>query len=254
LGQSPRFRSGPNDRGTAIDRLGDGLTPCRRQKISRARANGVCDTFGMTKAPSPERSALIDWNRIELWSQQLAQGNTSAISAAYEAHGARWLHTQWCPLSMQLPAWQLQYVNDYWLALRNRSGLPSAADIDFDHLEAILGYVMMIDVVDGGKDFFYRRNGPVLSAVAGVDMSEKLLSQHTASLHVVEGLFAVYRAVIARREPVYIERAPSIATITERWQYLVLPLSDDRAAVSSFLVCVVPVNSSGLPLYMTYGR
>ena len=207
----------------------------------------------MTETPSSERSARIDWHRVDSWSQQLAHGDTSAIGAAYETYGARWLHTQWCPLSVQLPAWQLQYVNDYWLALRNRTGLPSAADIDFDHLEAILGYVMLIDVTDGGKDFFYRRNGPVLSAVAGIDMTDKFLSQHTASPHVIEGLFALYRAVIVRRDSVYIERAPSAAAITERWQYLVLPLSDNRAAVDAFLVCVVPVNSSGLPLYITYG-
>jgi len=209
--------------------------------------------FAMADATSSKRPAPIDWRRVESWSRQLARGDTSAISAAYEAHGARWLHTQWCPLSVQLPAWQLQYVNDYWLALRNRSGLPSAADIDFDHLEAILGYVMLLDVIDGGKDFFYRRNGPVLSAVAGIDMTEKYLSQHTAGTHVVEGLFALYRAVLLRQEPVYVERAPSQAAITERWQYLVLPLSGDSATVNSFLVCVVPVNSSGLPLYMTYG-
>lgn len=122
--------------------------------------------------------------------------------------------------------------------------LPLTTDIDPIRMRPALGYVMLVDVVDGGWDFRYRLYGSELASVSGFDMTGRFLSSHGASANVIEFGLAVYRAAAVRRQPVFTSRRPVGARHTARWERVVMPLADRTGAVVRFLACTVPLGPS----------
>ena len=80
---------------------------------------------------------------------------------------------------------------------------------------------MLLDLVEGGRDFRYRLYGSMIASISGFDMTGKLLSEHPASPYVAEFALASYRAAVQRREPVFRERhpvgAPYSSAAQARW-------------------------------------
>jgi len=105
---------------------------------------------------------------------------------------------------------------------------------------------MLLDVVDAGRDFYYRLYGSVIASISGFDMTGKFLSTHRNSPYVTEFALAAYRAMLQRRAPIYTERSPVGATQTVCWQRLALPLVDDMGEIVRVLSGTVPINSRGL--------
>lgn len=203
----------------------------------------------MTGPPAEHRTSRLDWSRVEAWAEQFARGDLSQMNAVFAANGAVAPRVLWRPHSRQLPSLQLRFILDYWSDLKGEADLPRSSGVDLRQLAPILGYETLIDVVDGGRDFRYRRCGGVLIGVSGNDMTGKLLSEHPTSAYVVESSLALYRAACRRREPVYTERTPAAAAFTKSWQRLLLPLTGDANRIESFLVGSVPIGAEGLPVY-----
>src|SRR5690242_5495456 len=111
-----------------------------------------------------------------------------------------------------------------------------------------LGYIMLLDLVDGGRDFRYRLYGSIITAVSGVEMTGKLVSSHPASPYVVEFALAAYRATLARGVPLLTEHGPPTSVNTHEWHRLVLPLAGDDGAISRFLVGNLPIARNGQPI------
>jgi hypothetical protein len=205
----------------------------------------------MAKPPSEDRSSRLDWGRIEAWAQQLARGDLAQINAVFEANGALAPRVLVQPKSSQIQTPQLRFLLDYWTKLKEDARLPASRSVDVRALTPISGYAGLLDVVDDGRDFRYRRCSAVIVALTGYDLTGKLVSEYAVGssvIYMVESTLAIHRAAYRRAEPVYVERAPVGAVMPHGWHSLLLPLADDAGTVGSFLHGAVPIGAGGLPI------
>ena len=208
----------------------------------------------MAGPPSEDRSSRLDWGRIEAWAQQLAGGDLGQINAVFEANGAVAPRVLWQPKSTQIQTPQLRFFLDYWTKLKGKARLPASRSVDLRALEPVSGYEALLDVVDDGRDFRYRRCSAAIAALSGYDLTGKLVSEYAVGssvVYIVESALAIHRAAYRRGEPVYVERARA-GTMTHIWHSLLLPLADDAGTVAGFLRGAVPIGSGGLPIHTRF--
>ncbi len=172
------------------------------------------------------------------------------MRALFAGHGARGPTISWRPAVEQLAPPQLRFLLRYWVDLAGERAMPAAAEIDAMEMRPALGYLILVDVVEEGHDFRYRLFGSTIAAVSGFDMTGKLVSHHLASAYIVEFALAVYRAVLARREPLLTEHGPPATVETTAWRRLVLPLAGPDGSVVRFLIGNLPISRSGHPVQL----
>lgn len=196
----------------------------------------------------PINGAALDWQRVDRWTSDVVAGDIAAINAVFFQHGAPPPDLVWNPSTELASAQEIHFLMDYWRDSAAAGAPPHMRQIDPVKLRPALGYVMLLDAVDGGRDFRYRLYGSIVASVSGFDMTGKLLSQHPASPYVTEFAIASYRAALQRRDPLYTERSPLGAAQTRRWQRIALPLVDDTGAVVRFLAGTAPIDRDGRAL------
>ncbi len=192
----------------------------------------------MTTAQPP-----IDWDRVERWTAQILAGDPAEITATFPAPVQP--SFAWNPDPGGFPSEKLSFLLTHWAALKPGSAIPSASTVDPLRIKPVLGYVMLLDPIDGGMDFRYRLFGSIIAQVSGLDLTGQLASSLHASTAVVEFGLASYRAVIRRPEPLYTIRSPIGAYHTARWHRLALPLADDTGVVMRLIAVSLPVKSNG---------
>lgn len=186
-----------------------------------------------------------DWERVDKWARQICAGDYADIDAVFFAHTGHKPTIQWSPPAERLIAPQLRSLLEYWTGLAVGGQLPNRHSIDPAAMRPALGYVMLIDVVDRGRDFRYRLYGSMIARVSALDMTGRLASEHPASTYVNEFALAANRAVVERRLPLYTERSPALAEHTARWQRIGLPLTNDAGEVTRLLAGTVPITRDG---------
>jgi len=144
-----------------------------------------------------------------------------------------------------MPTRPLRFLAQFWSALTRDGELPHHDKIDPLALQPALGYLMLLDVIEGGMDFRYRLYGSTIANISGFDLTGRLMSEHPASTYVVEFNLAVTRAALRRRTPLYTTRNPLGAQDTKTWPRLALPFSDRDGAVARFLVGTVAIGADG---------
>jgi hypothetical protein len=190
----------------------------------------------------------LDWARIDRWQESLLKGDTTEVRGVFEANGARGPSILWQPSVEDQTRKQLRFVLEYWREAAAAVGTPSVRMIDPVRLAPALGYILLVDVLEGGRDFSYRLFGSIIGSVSGFDMTNKPLSRHPASAYIREFSMALYRAVIVRREPVWSLYGPAMAVNTAAWERIILPLVDEAGDICRFLVGIVPIGLDGHPL------
>lgn len=186
----------------------------------------------------------IDWGRIERWKTLLQDDDLTELRDLFQANGARGPSIQWDPAVEDLKLAPMKFTLDCWHKAAT-TGLPTTQFVDPIRLAPALGYLLLVDVIDGGHDFTYRLFGSYVSAVSGFDMTRKRLSDHPASAHIREFSMALYRAAMIRREPVWSHYGPAMAVSTAAWERIVLPLTDADGTICRFLVATVPIGLDG---------
>jgi len=186
----------------------------------------------------------VDWDRIQRWKTLLQDDDPAELQALFGAHGARGPSIEWDPPVATIRPMPLRFTLDLWHRAASL-GLPATQFVDPIKLAPALGYLLLVDVIDGGNDFVYRLFGSQISAVSGFDMTRKRLSDHPASPYIREFSMALYRAVMIRREPVWSHYGPAMAVSTAAWERVVLPLVDTSGTVCRFLVAIVPIGLDG---------
>jgi len=190
----------------------------------------------------------VDPARVERWLGLLLKGDLEEIRRVFAADGARGPSIRWRPAVGDIGPKAMQFALDYWQRAVEALGGPKTRLVDPVQLAPALGYLLLVDVVDDGRDFSYRLYGSVAGSVSGFDMTHKRLSEHPASRYIREFSTALYRAVIERREPVWSHYGPAVAMSTAAWERIVLPLVDDNNRICRFLVATVPIGLDGQPL------
>lgn len=199
--------------------------------------------------PATSAKPPCDWERVESWTRHIAVGDFAAVDAVFITHTGHAPTIVWEPAAETITAGQLRFLLQYWSSLMAGGRLPQQRQIDPLAMRPALGYVMLIDVVDGGHDFRYRLYGSTIAQISQLDMTGRLMSEHPASTYVNEFGLAANRAIVRRRLPLYTERTPALAERTTRWQRLALPFTDDTGAVTRLLVGTVPVARDGSVLF-----
>src|SRR5581483_12115713 len=198
------------------------------EKARRATQRAFEDArIGTVENERDDPPRPIDWGRVEDWTEALLSSDLAAVQRVFTGSGTRPPKVIWNPAADDLPAAQLQFLVRYWAGL-GRVEIPNLRQVDALGLKPALGYVMLLDVIDDGQDFFYRVYGSVIAGISGFDMTGHRLSLHHTSPYVTEFALAAYRGLLRRREPIYTERSPVGATQTVCWQRLALPLVDDH--------------------------
>jgi hypothetical protein len=187
----------------------------------------------------------VDWARVERWHGLMLDDDIDEIRQVFAADGARGPRIEWDPAADALKLKPLQFTLDHWNRAVDRFGTPTTRMVDPIELVPALGYLLLVDVLDGGIDFNYRLYGSIVSSVSGLDMTGKRLSDHPASPHIRDFSLALYRAVIVRREPVWSQYGPAAAISTSAWERVIMPLVDDEGRVCRFLVAIVPIGLDG---------
>jgi hypothetical protein len=187
----------------------------------------------------------INWARIESWTAHIINENLGPIGAVFSAHGAAAPAIVWNPDARVLKPPPLLALAVHWASLPREGRLPHLSRISPFDMRKALGYVLVLDVIDGGRDFRYRLFGSNVARISGFDMTGRLLSEHRASAYVVEFVMALYRATVWRGHPIYSARAPNRAEETASWQSLTLPFVDEGGGIVRVVTGTVALNRDG---------
>jgi hypothetical protein len=190
----------------------------------------------------------LDEARIAQWVDALVGGHAEPVQAVFASHGARGPQVQWNPTPGVTQLEPLDFILAHVRALAGGQALARASQIDAQNMRPAIGFISLLDVVDGGADFRYRLFGTIPTAITGFDMTGRRLSQHGASLYMVEYFIATYRAMLRRREPIFTIHGPPEAVKTNAWHRVAAPLADDRGTIIRFVSVNVPVGRSGKPI------
>ncbi len=188
----------------------------------------------------------FDFAALDRIAVEMCNGETSAVAQLY-AHARVALPTVvWDPGPDDLPLDGLRFLLDHWRGIAGASSVPLVSTLDPIDLRPVLGNVMLVDVVEGGRNFRYRLYGSAIARVSSGDKTGRLLTE-------LDGLpsrffFAVYRAVLHRPVPIYTHHVPPTMKNFRDWHRLILPLADENGAVVRFLVgCYAGPKFGSLP-------
>ncbi len=124
----------------------------------------------------------------------------------------------------------------YWEGRRGGRDIPDRSDIDVLDLKPWLGWLNMLDVIDGGRDFRYRVFGTHHVARLGADVTGKLASESTAAVRAHFTLFL--GSIIATRRPVltHVTQRNMATGHAYEWRRLGVPLTRGASTVDAVLV------------------
>jgi PAS domain-containing protein len=212
---------------------------------------GTVDAAGTAGTKGKFPAEGFDWRELDRWTATLLADDVSPIVSVFRRHGAQGPSMEWDPSPERDAPGPIRFLLTYWTALAAGRTMPGMQEIDALALRPALGYIALLDVVDGGRDFRYRLYGTILSAVAGFDMSGRLASEHKASAHITLFYMASYRAAVTRCRPFFTEHRPGSTQITKGWHRLVLPFAGADGSVQRFLVGGVPIGHDGRMIRIT---
>ena len=132
---------------------------------------------------------------------------------------------------------RLAQLLEHWRGLARVGDLPPAEAIEPTALVFILGWLMIVDPLDGGADFKYRLYGSSIAAVTGRDLTGCKVSDSFPAFAAFTS--AVYRNAIRDRRPVLTRHSPPKEIVVSRWERLILPYAGSDGGVVRFLVGAV---------------
>jgi hypothetical protein len=194
----------------------------------------------------------VDDATIEQWVAGIVKGDLSAVRAHFRQVGAAGPTVIWQPRIDEVQQPQLKFLLAHWRELAGSRPMPHRDEVDAVDMRPALGFITILDVIEGGRDLRYRLYGSALADASGFDMTGRLISAHKARSHVSGFYFAVYRAALRRREPAFTDHGSAPDLATKGWQRVVLPLSDETGAVVRFLAGNVPLTRHGKPYVSRY--
>lgn len=118
--------------------------------------------------------------------------------------------------------------------------LPLAADFDVFTFQNALGYMMYLDVIDGGKDFRYRVYGSRIAQFSGFDLTGKCLGHVDAPSISRDFMLACYKALLRRQHPLFTQHKSPRDFLVATWSRLLVPLVDEAGKTVRLLGVNIP--------------
>ncbi len=132
-----------------------------------------------------------------------------------------------------------------WNKKRGDRVLPARADLRPEELGPWLGNLIVLDVIDGGRDFRYRLFGTAIVMQAGFDMTGKFMSEYPIK-QALPFFFATHCEVVRRATPAFGEHNPRVATVRRR-RRLILPFGEDGKTVDRTMTANYAIEVIGQP-------
>lgn len=143
------------------------------------------------------------------------------------------------PVSIRPEQPELAGLLALWEARRSGRRMPARRDLDVLDLRPWMGRIILLDVLGGGADFFYRIHGTDLAERIGFDLTGRRLSSASERPMTAQA-FAEYRRAVEAREPQFYAGSSYLDRPHIIYDKLVLPLADDGETVDRLLVAIYP--------------
>ena len=171
--------------------------------------------------------------------ESLAQGDRRPLDRLFDAMTCEPPDLIWSPEPADLTNQTLSFLSSYWLERCRNGALPPSREIDALELGPALGYVMLLEPVDGGSDFLYRVYGSRIVDYSRIEMTGRRVWDIPSPM-VAAYFVATYRAVCRRREPLFSFHRARLEQFYAHWERLILPFVDEDGVVDRLLVGNVP--------------
>jgi hypothetical protein len=171
----------------------------------------------------------------------IIEDNAQAIGENFIGVGIAAPTLCWNPREDQIPAPELNNLLRYWRGLQIADRLPRYAKFDPLEVPSMLGYLMLVDVVDQGEDFVFRVYGSQISRSTGFDMTGKRLSNIPTHPSLVALFLSSFQAVTQQRLPLLSSHQPPPTQPIRQWTSLTMPMVDENENVGRLLIGSKPI-------------
>jgi PAS domain-containing protein len=185
---------------------------------------------------------------VDLIADSLTPGHPDAVRDLFNSAGARAPEVIWSPDDAELRSPLLRQFASICQRYKTADGRIPTTAVRLEDFGGLTERLMIIDLVDDGKDFRYTFYGAGICDYYGHDMVGRLTSDIGG--HIATFFSGLYKAVLRRGEIVYSEHEPPITVFVRVWQRLIVPLTDSNGKIARFIVINVPDNElrTGLEL------
>ncbi|MEQ9133568.1 MAG: PAS domain-containing protein [Thalassobaculum sp.] len=192
---------------------------------------------GRRPSANPPSEALL--RDVERLTDELVGGPPGAIAALFATIDSPTPTTRWEPSESELEDGPLRFLLRLWLDRAETDRLPASRTIDALELRPALGYLMLLEPIDGGADFRYRVYGTAIAEYAGLEMTGRTVWD-LPSPRVAAFFLATYQAVCRKRRPLFSHHTTHHAIQSADWNRVILPFAGDDGTVDRLLVGNVP--------------
>ena len=138
---------------------------------------------------------------------------------------------------------RVKLAHSYWVGAKRGRHMPARSDIDPLDLRVCLGWICMIEVVDGApKRFRYRLDGSKLVETTGFDLTGKYVDQIESEDYRQIANF-VYSRVVQSRAPLFLGSTEDWLQSGFYMESVTLPLSEDGENVSVLMEVICPAKT-----------
>ncbi len=134
------------------------------------------------------------------------------------------------------PTPRAQALLELWQAKRRDGLLPARRDFAFEDFRPWLGWITLLEVRDGGEDFFFALHGTAAVDRYRFDMTGRKASELPAhwSKTIVQG----YRDIVRVRQPALSRHRLKDSQFEYCWLRLLLPCADDGRNVDRIIALI----------------
>jgi hypothetical protein len=144
------------------------------------------------------------------------------------------------------PTPRAQALLDLWHAKRRDGRLPARSDFAFEDFRPWLGWLTLLEVRDGGTDFYFTLHGTAAVDRYRLDMTGKLAS--ALPPHWSKTILAGYRDVVRTAQPALSRHRLKDAQFEYFWLRLLLPCADDGRNVDRLIALIEDIEYVQRPL------
>lgn len=143
------------------------------------------------------------------------------------------------PATLEIKNPKLRQLYQYWLSKRGERALPARADIDPVDFRFALGDVIIADVLDETPPRYrIRLHGTNLSEHTNFDLTGKMLDDMPAA-EFRDLARRSFNKVVREREPLHVLSDRVLDGRQQRYEAVLMPLSDDGARVDRLLIGMI---------------
>jgi hypothetical protein len=174
--------------------------------------------------------------------EAFAVGDIDGVLQQFNGDGHEPKALTWMPERGQLPSEMMGAFYQAWCDMPRtaENDVPNVKNFDVFKFRTAMGFMVYMDVIDGGQDFRFRVFGSRIVDFVGFDWTGRLVSEMPMKALCRDYLLACYRAILHRKEPLYTKHRLKNADTIIEWDRVLVPLADSKQPIARILGLSVP--------------